>query len=92
MRSIFTVTMVTKDFRGACFGWFEKFEEAEKIVLESGESLFEYYYSHAVIEEFGPGFTCSSREEWYFYDHDAGKCIRVVKPEAISKIVNWGMG
>lgn len=68
-------------------GWFTSFEDAERVIRHNKEDIFEVgagHYTHAVIEEIGPGVLPTLvAQHWYFLDAfydddevDVEKCLR----------------
>lgn len=57
------------DYRGV--GYFRKWEEAHKKVMDNAGDIFEDgYYNYAVILKIGQGLYPNQREEsWYAYDN-----------------------
>lgn len=53
--------------RHRLWGWYTKFEDAEKAVLENHTDIFEDgYYEHAVIEEIPEGVCATAKEVWFY--------------------------
>jgi len=66
--NIFFVTVLHKlGNRRRCWGWYEKFEGAEKAVLENHTDIFEVgYYDLAVIEEYPEGVMSLPEKLWWY--------------------------
>jgi hypothetical protein len=99
MPNIFTVTVVNASPpRSRCWGFFFKFEDAEKSVLNNWTDMFECgYYDYAVIEEFEEGI-CSialpEKSKWYrsVYDGKKQTTTPCKCPKQFRQTCNWGLG
>ena len=94
---IYTVTTL----RGALaagkrtVGYYEKFEEAEDVVLNNICDICEEgYYHFAVIEEVEPGIYMVPRTEiWYKWNREKGQYENIIeKPDRFKQIAGWSMG
>ena len=79
------------------WGWFDKFEDAEKIVLNNETDIFEYYYNYACIEEVPMGvITVAKVIQWYKsgFDSDSGVVSvgKVDPPPFAENTVNFTIG
>ena len=68
--TIFLVTVLrveTGEERHRTWGWYLRFEDAEKSVLENHTDIFERgYYSLAVIEEYPERVCAVNRNSWWY--------------------------
>jgi hypothetical protein len=84
-----------------CWGWLPNLDEARKAVKADSGGMAECcYYTHAVIEELGPGIPCidSGKTHWYQWhvdpkdpDHFRGKWMKCAEPEWAKNICAWGL-
>lgn len=77
------------------WGWLDKFEDAEKIVLNNLTDIFEYYYNYACIEEVSKGVIAMTEViQWYkaSFDKDTVSVEKVDPPPFAKNIVNFTMG
>lgn len=85
--------------RDRTWGWFFKFEDAERAVLANATDMFEAnYYNYAVIEEVAEGLTWPAKiRGWYYAAYEADdamnpKVSKIDEPAWAERIVNWGIG
>jgi hypothetical protein len=100
--SIYLVTVLSLQgaeiVRSRTWGWFAKFTDAEKAVLENHTDLFEmHYYTHAVIEEYPPGLLAIAKtERWYKASYSRKRhgplVAPVKKPRQLKRVINFGIG
>lgn len=102
-RSIYTITVLRIDEKGRSdsrvWFWTEDFERAENAVLNNVSDMFEYYYSHAVIERVREFSLDNEIVAWYDTEYKDAKPPVVRKMEDWSKLpdefkntCNWSMG
>lgn len=66
-------------------GYFEDFNDAERIVVENVCDIWEYTYDYAMIEEIGPGLYPTIDGFWlYKWNTEAKKYERIALPEGFS--------
>lgn len=109
--TIFTVTCIGnvqepqyESRRDRTWGFFLKFEDAEKAVLANATDMFEMgYYTHAVIEEVPEGILVHHKvKQWYFADYSKAKPREGYLPEPVvakidepgwaKRTCNWSFG
>lgn len=102
---IFTITCIKagKD-RNRCWGWYEKFEDAEEVVLANATDMFEdNYYDYAVIEKCPQGILAHCVETWWYhakYDDRTPDTVlrepvsitKVTTPDWAYGVINFGIG
>ena len=76
------------------WGWYNKFEDAEKCVVENWADIYEGEFNYAVIEEKKEGilmFDNNDSEHWYKWEGtwEEGKYVPCNKPEEFSNIVGF---
>jgi hypothetical protein len=68
MDTIFLVAVIHEESkRGRTWGWYQKFEDAERAVLENHTDIFERsYYDLGVIEEMPEGVLAVAEKVWWY--------------------------
>lgn len=96
---IFLVAVVSHEPpRKRTWGWYEKFGEAERAVLENHTDIFERgYYDFAVIEEMPERVLAVAEKEWWYqatYDRGATEpnVEPIPKPAVFGENFNFTMG
>lgn len=100
---IYTVTVLTqKNYLHRVWGYELTFEEAESKVLSNHSDLFEFLYTHAVIEFHFPGVPAGFGPRggkkrilgWYKveYDKNVATVSKCDCPPGWERCFNWAMG
>src|SRR4051812_3822448 len=64
------------------WGWYEKFEDAEEVILKNLTDIFEYSYNYACIEEVPEGIlTIAKVVQWYKADFNVTQIDSQPYPE-----------
>lgn len=101
--AIYTITVIHINEKGRSdsrvWFWTSSFERAEMAVLNNVSDMFEYYYSHAVIERVKEFSLDNEIVAWYDTEYKDGNPPIVRKIEDLSKLpdsfkntCNWSMG
>lgn len=84
--------------RSRVWGYYFKFEDAEKVVLNNYTDIFEEnHYDLAVIEAVPEGVVpISEVRQWYRADYsgeaDSPTVAKIDAPEWSENVFNWGIG
>ncbi len=95
MKLFFITVLDNEGLRKRTWGWYEKFEDAENVVVNNLTDIFERgYYDLAVIEEMPEGIlTFAENEFWYraIYQPEATepKVEKILKPFIFEKMLNF---
>ena len=95
METIFTITMVEARGSNRIVGWFNKYDEAEYIVLNNINDINECSYLFCVIEEISGGYVypCPPKNEWWFrWYKNENKYKGILKPGMYKRVVSFGIG
>lgn len=69
-----------KDIR--CVGYYSKFKDAERVVMENLGDIFETCYEYAVIENISEGiYQYDFEPKWYFMDYEKDEVRKIEKPD-----------
>lgn len=93
MKTIFTVTMVTSLQPNRIVGWFETYNEAERVVVQNLGDIRECSYRLCVIEEIQGNtvYPCPPiSEQWFRWATDI--YVKIKKPDLFKRTINFGIG
>jgi len=98
---IYTVTMIPPEkidgvFQiSRCVGFYFDIEKAKAIIVNGGQSLCEYYYDYAVIEEKREGYMVhdiDAKDYWYKWNDKKQNYFKCNKPKRFKSVVCFGIG
>ena len=76
-----------------CWGFYKNLDYAKRAVLYNRTDMWEYLYNYAVIEEYHEGVPAMAEEiQWYKFDRDKGKYLKIRKPTWSEGTANWAIG
>jgi hypothetical protein len=96
---IYTVTMIPPEKidgipqSSRCVAFYFSLEKAKNLIVNGGQSLCEYYYDYAVIEEKKEGYMVTgTKEHWYKWNDKKQNYFKCNKPKRFKSIVCFGIG
>jgi hypothetical protein len=96
IKTIFTVTVIEGlDLRSEkrCMGYYNKFKDANNVVINNMTDINETMYDYAVIEEFVEGLYPDTKSiHYYKFNESSEKYEEIERPKEWNQICNWGIG
>lgn len=87
----FVTTVDPKDEDTRCVGYFKTFEEAERVVINNIDDIWETCYEYAVIEKIEPGlYQYDFHPTWYKWHKLTGGYIQCEQPTFVNAIGGVG--
>ncbi len=87
---IYVVGVFNHPLHARTVGWFKSEKQANEAVKNNIGDIHEFYYQHAVVEKFAPGFYPMCFNEgamWYTWDPKKKKYIRKSRiPDVVKKL------
>ena len=75
------------------FGYYDSFEEADKMVKKNHCDMHETIYHYAVIEHVGIGIHSRRKGRWFYkYDKTKGEFLPIKEPEEFKHCYNIALG
>jgi len=96
--NVFFITCLHRaEKRSRCWGWYQRFEDAEKVVLENQTDIFELgWFDTCVIEEYPEGvLSVPENRWWYSYRRDEMKADlvdRISEPNEFEQVICFAIG